>query len=194
MRKVRVAIYLPDFLCRIADSILQIYRRIRYGYAFRLIPLTQGKFAVVDPDDYKSLAQHTWNLIIDGKNNYAERFILKPGKKRKSTISMHREVMESPKDMCVDHINGNGLDNRRANLRSVTKLQNSWNRKKHPGNYSSRFKGVSRKKCSKKWRAKIGFKGKHIYLGLFDDEHAAARAYDAKARELYGKFASPNFQ
>jgi len=87
----------------------------------------------------------------------------------------------------------NGLDNRKANLREATAMQNTWNRKKMRGNFSSRFKGVSWISRFRKWRAKISFGGKTIHLGYFKDEEAAARTYDAKAVQLYGEFAKRNF-
>jgi hypothetical protein len=106
---------------------------------------------------------------------------------------MHRQILDAAEGKFVDHINHNGLDNRRANLRIVTKEQNNWNKRKYFGNYSSRYKGVSRPKNCGKWRAKIFYKGKGIFMGYFDDEESAAKAYDAKARELFGEYAALNF-
>jgi len=108
-------------------------------------------------------------------------------------MTMHRQIMNCPMDMVIDHINHNGLDNRRANLRLATRQQNSWNIKKRPGKKSSQFKGVSFCKRDKRWEAYIIYGKKHIFIGRYDDEETAARAYDTKAKELFGEFAYPNF-
>ncbi|MHC4636877.1 MAG: HNH endonuclease [Planctomycetota bacterium] len=193
MKTLRIAVAVPDFLCSFIEGILQIYSRFRYGRETRLISLGMGKFAMVDADDYPRLAQHTWSIKRDGTTCYAARFTVKSGRYRKEVRLMHREVFTAGKGMFVDHINGNGLDNRKVNLREATAMQNTWNRKKMRGNFSSRFKGVSWISRFGKWRAKISCGGKTIYLGYFKDEEAAARAYDAKAAQLYGKFAKRNF-
>ena len=120
--------------------------------------------------------------------------------KRTVTIMMHREIMGLPacpersrrEGMVADHINHNGLDNRKANLRFVTTQQNSWNRRKNRGNYSSRYKGVAWSKSRKKWRTKVKCNGRVISIGHFDDERAAAMAYDARAKKLFGEYAAPN--
>jgi hypothetical protein len=190
VKTLRIAIPLPNFIGKLVVSPLLFYRRIRFGYAFRLIPLNHGKFTIVDPDDYEKLAKYNWFAVNYCSHHwYAIRSIPPEKDRRLQTILMHREIMTLEPNMVVDHINGNGLDNRRANLRPATKLQNAWNRKKIRGNFTSRFKGVSWFKRNSKWRAKITYKGKRIFLGYFDDEEAAARAYDAKARELFGEFA-----
>ena len=193
MITLRIAVAVPDFIGRIAVLPLLFYRRIRFGYAFRRIPLAEGKYVLLDPDDYERIAHYTWNLITDGNNKYAVRFVEGSRTRSHKTISMHREIFSSPKGLCVDHINGNGLDNRKENLRLASKMQNCWNRKKMRGNCTSRFKGVWWNKKSKKWESSVFCDGKSHYLGFFNDEEAAARAYDAKARELYGEYARPNF-
>ena len=91
----------------------------------------------------------------------------------------------------IDHINHNGLDNRKENLRFVTRAQNQQNRRSTK-NSSSQYKGVGWHKASNKWRAKIGHKGKQTYLGLFTCEHQAALAYNEKALELWGENALLN--
>jgi len=105
---------------------------------------------------------------------------------------MHRVIMRAPKGVMCDHRNHNGLDNRKSNLRLCTSAQNQYN-KKPKKDCASKYKGVVRRKDCKKWRAKIGFKGKRIHLGYFDDEMDAAMAYDDKAIELFGEFAYLNF-
>ncbi len=104
---------------------------------------------------------------------------------------MHREIMTPPPDLLIDHINHNGLDNRRANLRFATVRQNNWNnrRKKAKG---SRFRGVTRDKRTGRWQAFIYHNDKSIHLGYFDTDVAAATAYDAEAKRLRGNFAVLN--
>ena len=107
------------------------------------IPLTQGKFALVDDDDFERLNQRKWHVMKWGNTWCAGRQSLKREGKKK-TIYMHREILGlgSGRDIQVDHINHNGLDNRRCNLRPCTCQQNQWNYTK-ASNKSSRYKGVS---------------------------------------------------
>lgn len=104
---------------------------------------------------------------------------------------MHRLLMTSPTGTMVDHINGNGLDNRKENLRVVTNSQNLMNRGKNKNNTSG-YKGVLWDKVRNKWIALIGFNNKNIYLGRFFTKNEAAFAYNAKAEELFGEFAQIN--
>jgi hypothetical protein len=104
---------------------------------------------------------------------------------------MHREIAGPGPGQVVDHINHDGLDNRRCNLRVCSHAENVRNQRGQYGR-SSRYKGVSRDRRLGKWRAQIWHNGKHTYLGLHDSETAAAEAYNAKARELFGEFAYLN--
>jgi hypothetical protein len=108
-------------------------------------------------------------------------------------IYMHLEIMSAPDGMEVDHMNGNGLDNRRENLRLCTRAQNRMNSVKRIGK-SSTFKGVYWHKNCRKWRASLKLDGKEIHIGYFNTELEAAEAYDEKALELFGEFAKPNFK
>ena len=105
---------------------------------------------------------------------------------------MHGLIMPAPDGQFVDHINGNGLDNRRENLRLVTHQQNSFNQKHHGG--SSKFKGVSIDRISGSWRAYITVDGKRKHLGRHGTEIDAAKAYDMAAKEFFGEYAKLNLE
>jgi hypothetical protein len=148
----------------------------------RYITLTRGLHALVDAEDYEWLNRYKWHVSpsISHSTVYAKRSV------GHNCVFMHRMIMQPPKGMVVDHINGNGLDNRRCNLRICTREENAQNRRKHVDG-KSRFIGVS--PCGNKWQAFVG----HEYVGHFDDEVEAAKARDRKARELYGEHAWLNF-
>jgi len=156
--------------------------------SIRLIPLTQGKFAIVHAEDYEWLSQYKWCALKTHDNKfYAVR------RKNNKTIIMHRQIMNAPAGLVVDHIDGNGLNNRRTNLRICTQAQNIHNSRPRR-NRSSKYKGVFWNKTNKKWIVTIHKGDKRIYLGGFDDEIEAALAYDRKATELFGEFAYLNFK
>ena len=152
------------------------------------IPLTQGQFAIVDDEDFDWLNQWKWYAYKAGNTFYARRNEGKYPNRR--TIIMHKEIEQT--NSFVDHHNRNGLDNRRYNLRGCTNRQNCRNRAKHE-NSTSIFKGVSLYRKTNKWKAQICFNYKVISLGYFHSEVAAAKVYDAKAKELFGEFANTNF-
>jgi hypothetical protein len=156
------------------------------GDGAKLIPLTQGKFAIVDAEDYERLSKYKWSCQKDRNNYYASRA---NGNRR---ISMHREIMKAPKGLQVDHIDGDGLNNRKSNLRLCTHAENVHN-SRPMRNGSSQYKGVCWHKCKKKWCVSISKSGERTYLGRFEDEIEAAMAYDRKAEELFGEFAYLNF-
>jgi hypothetical protein len=116
------------------------------------------------------------------------RAIYNPIIKNNIIIRMHQQILGITG---IDHINGNGLDNRRCNLRSATNSQNQANRRKQK-NTSSIYKGVTWNKHAKKWLSQVKFNYEGIYLGLFISEIDAAIAYNAKAKELFGEYARIN--
>lgn len=153
----------------------------------KTIALTQGHEAMVDDCDFETLAKFKWSALVLPHTVYAVRSIRVGGRSR--SILMHRELVEAHR---VDHRNGNGLDNRRDNLRACTPLQNAHNSRGRTG--TSRFKGVCWMPSERKWRANIKIDGVQTHLGLYVAEEDAARAYDAMARKHFGEFARPNFR
>lgn len=107
---------------------------------------------------------------------------------------MHHCIFPPPEGMCIDHINNNALDNRKANLRPATPAQNARNRRKMAAKTSSRYKGVSYHAGQKKWCASIRVDGQYKYFGLFNNEVSAAKAYDRAARKYHKEFAVTNFK
>ena len=147
--------------------------------------MTQKKFAIVDAEDYERVNRYKWCVSAKGNTIYAYR------KDHGKNVYLHQFLMKPPKGMVVDHIDGNGLNDRKSNLRVCTKQQNLCNR--GPIVRSSQFKGVHFCKWTQKWYATIRHGGVTIRLGPFDDEVEAARAYDRKAYELFGEYAYLNF-
>lgn len=170
-----------------------MYRRLRYGYTFRRIRLTQGKFAIVDPEDYPRLAKHKWFLAKSPTSSYAARWQRLKAENARKKIWMHRQLIHIPKHMVCDHINRNGLDNRKANLRAATVSQNLCNRPKTTTKTRSKYKGLEWDRIQKKWKVRIQLNNRKIYLGSFASEIDAALSYDKKATELFREFACPNF-
>jgi len=144
----------------------------------RQIKLTKGKYAIVDDSDFDYLNQFKW--YFDGR--YAMRNGIQKNYKRKH-IWMHRLINQTSKDKETDHINRNKLDNRRINLRTVTRNGNQWNRDKYRTNTSG-YKGIMWHKATQKWLAQIKVNSKHIHLGIYDDIQKALLAR-RKGEELY---------
>jgi len=105
---------------------------------------------------------------------------------------MHRSILNVPDSLVVDHINGNGLDNRKANLRPATRSQNACNIPKYKPS-RSKYKGLTWHKARRKWNARIRKNGKTYSLGYFDSQIPAAKAYDTAAKKLHKNFAKLNF-
>lgn len=157
----------------------------------RTIKLSDGRETLVDADDFKELSRFSWHTLSGG--GYAIRIDRVNGKRK--TVFMHKVIMPSPPGLVTDHINGNPLDNRRANLRICTQGENVRNRRRKRLS-PSKYKGVSlvRRGDNVYYRASCYTgppKGRH--LGHYPTEEAAARAYDRRAWELFGEFAKLNF-
>jgi hypothetical protein len=189
--KLRLTINVPNWLDRICTWPVIFYRQWKFGYPFRRIHLTDGMFAMVDPQDFYHLNHFDW--VADGKCNkiYAIRHLLSADEKAK-IVRMHRYIMRAPAELLVDHRNNNGIDNRRANLRFATTSQNGCNIRKRK-NTSSRFMGVHFNKSRGLWSSNIRHQRKRTWLGCFDNEEDAAKAYDAAAKKYHGEFARLNF-
>lgn len=149
------------------------------GKPFALIRCGNGKSVVVDRDDADRLVQSRVYVVRNNGGSWSART-------RRSRLLSHL-VIQIPKGMVPDHINGNELDNRRQNLRAATHQQNSWNCKKSVRNTSG-FIGVWRTPKSGRWRSTIYADGKTIYLGTFDTAEEAGRAYQQAASRLRGEF------
>lgn len=154
--------------------------------SYRLIPLTQGQSALVDTTDYEFLMQWNWSALWepDSQTFYAIRGA-------RPQIRMHRGIVRCDITREIDHINHNGLDNRRENLRVCSHAQNKRNSRKQRDNTSG-YKGVSFYKKNSRWMAYITFNGNRIHLGYFSTDIEAARAYDTAALKHFGLFAYLN--
>lgn len=151
------------------------------------IPLTKGRMAVID-DEYNDLAAMKWHYHID----YAYHTINR-SKQSKVSLALHRVILERKlnrkleKTEYVDHIDGSGLNNRRANLRLANNSLNQANSKLRNSNTSG-YKGVTYHKQAQKWQAQIKVGGRNFYLGLFDTVELAHSAYCVAAKSHFGKY------
>ena len=152
------------------------------------VPLTQGKVAQIDDEDWPLVAPYRWYAIrsTDGRRWYA--VAVPPGGRNRARLKMHNLIMGTK---WVDHRDGDGLNNRRANLRKSSNAQNQQNTASRGG--TSRFKGVSWNKRRGKWIVRISVNGKELYGGYFPDEISAALHYDELAKKHHGEFARLNF-
>ena len=159
------------------------------------IQLTKGKKTIIDDDDYPKVSKHKWYAQNYAHVGYLPCYHARTDINRKK-ILMHRFILNPKPNENIDHINGNGLDNRKDNLRIATVQQNGCNRKKDTGHKkdacSSQYKGVTKRK-NDRWETTIRMQGKYIYLGCFKTEEEAGRAYDSEAKKLFGEFARLNF-
>ena len=154
------------------------------------IKLTRGKHAIVDDADFEDLVDYPWVSTDNplAHSWYAVRYEMRQGKQ--IAIKMHRQILDVPAGCMVDHVNKDGLDNRKSNLRICTHQQNMCNRRQHKHS-SAPYKGIGMDKG--KWRARITTNNKRVSLGSFSDPMEAALAYDRAAVRYHGEFASTNF-
>jgi len=151
------------------------------------IKLTQGKVALVDDEDFEELNKYKWSVAVRGHNIYVGRN-KKMGLNKWSRVYMHREILKDIKEGMIDHIDGNGLNNCKLNLRPCSRSQNNQNIQYKNPKCVSRFKGVWYDKRYGTWVAKVDNK----YLGSYGDEEDAARAYNNAALLLFKEFAYLN--
>ena len=156
----------------------------------REIPLTQGKVAIVDDEDYDVLAKNKWMALKSRKGVFYAARMITVGYKKQNLLRMHCVILPPTPGMTVDHIDRDGLNNRRSNLRLANGSQQRANRSRRDG-CRSKYRGVTRHR--NKWYARITKDGARIDLGLYHIEEDAARAYDAAAAQLHGEFANLNF-
>lgn len=154
------------------------------------ICLTRGDVALVDDEDYDRVSQYKWHSNPHGRTTYAQRTD-RSGDQR-TTELLHRFILRTSAEDLVDHIDGDGLNNTRSNLRLATHSQNMKNRRKHRNNKSG-YTGVHWNKTNQRWRARIKAEGKSIHLGYFVDAEEAAQARDRAAAELHGDFMRETF-
>lgn len=154
----------------------------------RTIPLAYGRGTMVDDDDFERLSKYPWCFSHTG-TGYVHRYTYEGGKQK--AILMHREIMNPAEDMEIDHIDHDGLNNCKSNLREVTRAQNSRN-KRCPVGGTSIYKGVRFRKGMQKFGAQIKFNYKAVHLGYFTDERQAALAYNEAAVKYYGVYACLN--
>lgn len=158
------------------------------------VELQSGFKVQVDTEDWDrlELGRYTWNAKRhSGKTFYAEANVWVPERKKQIGLKMHRLILNAPPGIEVDHIDENGLNNQRLNLRFATAPQNQQNTGPRGG--ASCFKGVSWASGKGRWRVAFRCNGKHHFVGYFADEEEAARAYDAAILPLAGEFARLNF-
>lgn len=145
-----------------------------------------GAHTYLDDEDYHRAKDFHWHKT---KNGYVAGTVLEDGVRKR--VYLHRWLMNAQPGQLVDHIDGNPLNNRRRNLRLVTRSQNQANRRRN-ANSRSRYKGVTWHKHKKKWLARIQVEGRRITIGYFDTPLLAAHMYDAFARSHFGEYARTN--
>ena len=156
------------------------------------IKLTQGQFALVDNEDFAKVSGYKWYAVKHRNTFYALTSIRKGNKI--TSLKMHRLILGLRRcdGKITDHRDRNGLNNQKANLRLCTNQQNGQNKRPQKGG-TSKYKGVYWHKPREKWCGKVATNGKNQHLGYFVGEAEAAKAYDKKAKELFGEFAYLNF-
>lgn len=162
-------------------------RPIRIEGDVAYVPLTKGYEAVIDASDLGIVGRFAWSTLPKAHTIYAQRKATGINGERR-TVRLHRAILNAQDGELVDHVDGNGLNNRRSNLRICNSAQSAQNRGRKVTNKSG-YKGVYWFAKSQKWRAIIGANGKKHHLGCFGCKTAAAVAYVAAAKRLHGEFA-----
>lgn len=170
----------------------QLKRSIRIDGDVAYVPLTKGYEAVIDAADVSLVSGRNWRADVRRHRDGSIRTVYAIGSERLSdgkerTVLMHRVIACTPDRLETDHIDSNGLNNRRSNLRPATVAQNQYNRRLGTGNTSG-FKGACWHKPIGKWVAQIKLNGKTRHLGYYDTIEKAADAYAAASAELHGDF------
>lgn len=164
----------------------------------RQIPLTKGKSATVDAEDYESLAAHKWHAMCDVDGRY---YAARRDMSSRKRVFMHRQILGAPPGAVVDHASGDTLDNTRANIRICSPRENQRNITSSKNQKLGGYKGIRRDTTNPNlWNAHIHAgvpasdgRARIVYLGRFRDAESAARRYDAAAIEYFGDFANTNF-
>ncbi len=167
-------------------------KRSRVNY-MKTIPVFGGHVAMVDDDDFEKLSKLKWSASTNRRKTGKTIYAIHSSRigETVTVVGMHRMVMSAPSDSVVDHIDSDGLNNQKHNLRLATHSQNLGNRRKSPGK-SSIYKGVYWGNAEKGWIAQIFLNGKGKRIGKFKEECDAALAYNLVADELFGEFAKLN--
>jgi hypothetical protein len=186
-----LTIPIPVWLDFVLTLPLLAYRLLRYGYPFRRIYLGEGEWTILDPADYYRFGHFKWHVSGNNGKFYAVR-TYKVDANTTSIRRLHRDIMNAQPGELIDHRNGNSFDNRQDNLRPATSTQNGYNKRKRK-NASSQYIGVSYDKNYKKWVAQISYDGKLHWLGRFENEIDAAKAYDSASKKYHKEFAKLNF-
>ena len=166
-------------------------RPIRIEGDVAYIPLTRGYEAVIDASDIHLVDGVHWHACPDFRRDGTIRAVYAIRTDRTSpkprSVSLHRVIAGTPPGFETDHIDGDGLNNRKANLRIATNVHNQHNQRLQSNN-SSGVKGVSWHKATNKWAAHIGIARRRKHLGLFSNLDDAAAAYARASAELHGEF------
>lgn len=153
-----------------------------------VIQLTRGLVTIVDDEDYDALAAFKWHAHPSAPGYFYARREVRRDKKKQGRVYMHRVILGAPAGLLIDHINGDGLDNRRCNLRLATKAENQRNRRV-PSTNTSGYKGVTWSRNAGRWHARIRAGDRNVHLGYFDTPEEAHAAYCAVAVKYHGEFA-----
>lgn len=160
--------------------------------SIRYIPLTQGKIAVVDAADFEALSHWNWFAMRSHPRRANCKWYAARRDEQKHWVTMHRMIIGALPGVLIDHRDGDGLNNRRTNIRIASPTGNAQNRRPRVGNTSG-FKGVSWDSRAERWHVQIAINGKNTHVGHFDLKEDAARAYDVAALRHFGEFAYLNF-